>query len=106
VDYRIFKTRGITVAEGIKGKQGFQKTFDAGDILTVMSPCEELRTVTIQKRLSEDIRLTSKKRKQYKSVSKDWVRMSLIKLSEIGVVEKVKKEDDIADYWKVKEDVE
>jgi predicted transcriptional regulator len=82
----------------------FEKKYDKQDILDVLSSGEELRTLTILKRLVEmkpEVYI-KKDHEELKVVSKDWVRKTLGEFLEAGLVEKVKREDDSADYWKIK----
>ena len=68
----------------------FKQTYDPEEILKVLPAEGELKTATIKKRLSELNEL-------YAKPSKEWYRKALDKLVKAGMVEKVKKEDDIAD---------
>jgi Fe2+ or Zn2+ uptake regulation protein len=75
----------------------FPKKFEKSDILRVLDSNESLKTVTIKNRLST---IDPK----YENVSKDWVRKALGEFLEAGLIEKIKREDDSADYWKIKKE--
>jgi len=76
----------------------WKPTYNPETILKVFSPGEELKTATIKKRLSE-------LNPAYEKPTKEWYRKALLKLwLTYGYVEKVKKEDEIADYWRITEE--
>jgi hypothetical protein len=75
----------------------FKKEYNETDIITVLKSFDtEVKSLTIKNKLAE---LDPK----YEKVSKKWVTVGLAKLLGKGIVEKIKKPDEIADYWKLKE---
>lgn len=70
-------------------------TYNSEDILQVLPTEGEIKTATVKKRLAE---IDSK----YSDVTKEWFRKALIKLSSLGKVERIEKEDEKAVYWRKK----
>jgi hypothetical protein len=67
--------------------------YNPEDILQVVPTEGELKTSTIKNRLAEINPL-------YSQPTKEWFRRALNKLALDGKVIKIKKEDEIADYWR------
>lgn len=75
----------------------WKPTYNPEDILTVINKGEELKTSTIKKRLSEKDNI-------YETVSKEWFRISLVKLEKAELIGRVNKEDEVAVYWKLQDE--
>ena len=85
----------MTRSERMSGtkKGGFQRVFNEIDILDVLSnEKNELRTSTILKRLAE-------RESNYEGRTHRGLAITLNKMAEKHIVQKIKKEDEIADYW-------
>ncbi len=78
-------------------KSGFQRVFKEADILDVLSnESSEIRTSTLLKRLGA---IDS----NYKDRTHRGLAITLNKMAKNELVQKINREDDKADYWKITE---
>lgn len=80
-------------------KGGFRRVFKEDDILEVLyHETSEIRTATMLKRLAE--RDSSYAGKTHRGLA---ITLNKIAHKEIPTIKKIKKEDEIADYWVITE---